>query len=154
MLAPLDRDVVGELSSTIFALHDHIEIATDAINHLGNDELGPNAGVRLCRFAERLDLLALRAVRAAISIRETPAAARTPAYKWDLEAALDGRPVNGRGYSLKRMHGMPAGTCFEMHDYWVREQGVRIGVVWETPDRPFTWLTPQEFRTCTRSIEE
>ena len=153
MLAPLDRDVVGELSSTISALHNHIEIATNAINRLDVDELGPDAGVRLCRLAELLDLLAYRVLRATASIREIPAAARTPAYEWDLEAALDGRPVEGRGYSLKRMHGMPAGTCFEMHDYWIREHGVRIGVVWETPDRPFTWLTPQEFRTCTRSIE-
>ena len=153
MRAPVDRDVVGELSSTILALHHDFEIATDAINRLDVDELGPNAGGRLCNFAERLDLLALRAVRAAISIRETPAAARTPAYEWDLEAALDGRPVEGRGYSLKRMHGMPAGTCFVIEDFRVGELGVRIGVVWETPDRPLTWLTPQEFRTCTRSIE-
>lgn len=153
MQALLDRDVVGDLSSTISALHDHIETITKTINRLNDDELGHDAGVRLCRFAERLDLLAMHAVRSAISIRKTPAAARTPAYEWDLEAALDGRQVTDRGHSLKRMHGMPAGTSFVIDDFRVGELGVRIGVVWETPERPFTWLSPHEFRACTQSIE-
>jgi len=152
MQAPLDRDIVGELSSTISALHNHIETATDVINRIDEEELGYDAGVRLCRFAELLDLLAMRAVSSALSIRKTPAAATTPAYEWDLEAALDGRQATDHGHSIRRIHDMPAGTSFVIEDFRVGELGVRIGVIWETPDRPFTWLTPLEFRTCTRSI--
>lgn len=154
MLAPREQDIIGQFSSTISALHSDIEIVTDMINCLDDEELGPGAGGRLCRFAELLDLLAMRAVRSAISIREIPAAARTPAYEWDLEAALNGRPTTGRWYSTRRLKGVAAGTTFVIDDFWESERGVQIGVIWDTPERRFSWLSPHQFKTCIRLCEE
>jgi len=154
MQAHLDFDTIDLSSETILALQSHLETAANAITHLDKSTLSPDSSLRLAKLLERLEFLAMCAMRAATSIKSMPVLNKTPAYGSDFLVALEARLTTDRGHSIHPLCGMPAGTSFVIDDYWEMEQGILIGVVWDTPEKPFFWLSPLEFMTATRSTEQ
>lgn len=153
MRGPGNEGMLAELEQTMVGLAMHVEAIDDLLRCQGGQDLDAASREKLSALGPALETLGERAARAASLIDRTPSISDGPSPGWDLERFLVQDMFACRGRSIKRLGDVAPGTTFVIDDYWRGENGVLIGVVWETPSRPFEWLSPLELKTCTRPIE-